>query len=95
VGGAGPLCSVGGKPPGTSRIARPGSWVPLGVWSQFIGTSASLEEQCLWAMGVLGPDFLHGLQGVPFCGTAIGETKPTGLHLLLPMEKQELWDLLT
>jgi hypothetical protein len=52
-------------------------------------------EQSLWAEGVLGPDFPHRLQGAQFCGTAAGGTKPAGLHLLLPVEQWELWDLLT
>jgi hypothetical protein len=38
----------------------------------FSGAASSLEEPSLWAAGVLRPDFLHGLQGSQFYGTAVG-----------------------
>jgi hypothetical protein len=46
-------------------------------------------------VGVLGPNFLHKLQGQQFCGAVARGTEPAGLHLLLPMEQWKLWDLLT
>jgi hypothetical protein len=52
-------------------------------------------EPSLQAAGVLEPDFLHGLQGAQFSGAAAGGTRTAGLHLLLPVEQQELWVLLT
>jgi hypothetical protein len=60
--------------------------------AQFCGAAAGSGEQSLWAVGVL-----HGLQGAQFSGTATsaGGTKPAGLHLLLPVERQEPWVLLT
>jgi hypothetical protein len=58
-------------------------------------TAAGMGEPSLWAVGVLGPDFLHGLQGAQFSGAAAGGTEPPCFCLLLPVEQQELWVLLT
>jgi hypothetical protein len=55
----------------------------------------TVGEQSLQAAGILGPDFLHGLQGAQFCGAAARGTEPAGLCLLLPMEQREPCDLLT
>jgi hypothetical protein len=61
--------------------------------AQFCGSVACLGEESLLAVGVPGPDFPHRLQRTQFCGAADEETEPAGLCLLLPVEQQELWDL--
>jgi hypothetical protein len=39
--------------------------------------AASLEEQNLQAVGIPGPDFPHGPQGVEFCGAATHLEEPS------------------
>jgi hypothetical protein len=47
-------------------VGVPGPYFPHGpLGAQFHGSAANSEEQSLWAAEVLGPYFLHGLQGVP------------------------------
>jgi hypothetical protein len=85
-------------------LGEPNLWVAE-VWGpdfpyrlqevQSHGAAAALGEQSPWAVGAPQSNLPHGLQGAQFYGTVARETEPAGLCLLLPMEQQKPWDLLT
>jgi hypothetical protein len=57
--------------------------------------AAGSGKQSLRTEGVPRPDFSPGPLGEQFFGTVARGTEPAGLCLLLPVEQQDPWDLLT